>query len=410
MAATRQTRSAAPLIAVLAMAGFVLPAIVSASIVTPAGGAPTSYQAKPTDLPTPKPKPTPTPLITPTPAPTPTATPPRAPTPTPAPTAGPPATPGAPPAPTPAATAAPTNAPASTAVPGSTAIVPGPGSSPEPGATSASPSASSSDPGGAGVGLPTGGPGGDSRSEPFDGWLTDFGAPIGYGVLVLLVALIIGRRRSARAEQAMQPSALPGRPPDLDGLPVARVEPRDRPAVADDEANLPRWLRPSLRAERFGLDLAARRPVPAVRHAAPPPIRTPLAFGRAPANLEDRRLVVALVDLLDQPDEAAGRRLAGLEPGDEVAIMDQADGWVNVLTPTGEAGWLAAPAVAAPLLTASARGAAHSEPPVKPQPTTQQPAVHEPGTAVAGPRPDEPLDLAALLAAGRSHQSPEPGA
>ncbi len=375
------------------MVGFALPAIVAASIVSPAGDAPSGYGAKPTDLPTPRPKPTPTPVATPVPT--------ASPTPTAGPTAGPSATPGSSPAPTPAATPPPTTRPAATAAPGPapTPVAAGPGSSQDAGGAGATPGASATDPGGAGVGLPVGRPASGPTAGPFDGWLTDVGAPIGYGAFVVLVALIIGRRRSARSQGA----AGAQRAPNLDSRPLARVEPRPRPAVADDEADLPRWLRPSLRAERFGLDLAANRPqraLPAVRQLAPPPARAPLAFGGVPADLDDRRLVIASAGLLDQPDEAGGRRLIELERGDEVAIMDREPGWLNVLTPTGEAGWLRETALAA-----NAEDLERSAPPLSwPQGAT--PAVP---FASAAPRPDEPLDLAALLAAGRSPHSPEPG-
>jgi len=392
MEATRRARAAAPLIAVLAMVGFALPAIVAASIVAPAGDAPSGYGAKPTDLPTPRPKPTPTPLATPVPT--------AGPTPTAAPTGGPSATPVPSAAPTPAATPPPTTRPGATANPGpaTTPVAVGPGSSQGAGGAGASPGATATDPGGAGVGLPVGGPGSGSTAGPFDGWLTDIGAPIGYGALVVLVALIIGRRRSARSQGAVAPRA-----PNPDSLPVARVEPRPRPAVADDEADLPRWLRPSLRAERFGLDLAANRPqraLPAVRHLAPPPARAPLAFGGVPADLNDRRLVIASVGLLDQPDDAGGRQLVQLERGDEVAIMDREAGWLNVVTPTGEAGWLQETALAA-----NAEDLERSAPPLS-WPQGAAPGVPFPSAA---PRPDEPVDLAALLAAGRTHQSPELG-
>ncbi|MCI0343846.1 MAG: hypothetical protein L0221_00190 [Chloroflexi bacterium] len=60
---------------------------------------------------------------------------------------------------------------------------------------------------------------------------------------------------------------------DPDVLPAQRIETNVRPIVPDDEVDLPRWLRPSVRAERFGLDLPhLRRSAPA---RTPPPAASP---------------------------------------------------------------------------------------------------------------------------------------
>jgi hypothetical protein len=210
------------------------------------------------------------------------------------------------------------------------------------------------------------------------------------------VAFIIARRRLARQERAALANAPPAvaanaRPAfDRDSLPVQRFEDRTRPEVADDEANRPRWLRPSLRAERFGVEVGQHRTLPA-HMVAPPPARAALAFGGVPNDLDDRRLVQAAgVGLLDQPGADLGRRLTQLERGDEVAIIDRDGDWVNVLTPTGEAGWLPESALAAGGEALGASG---------------QPAGPTEGQTL-GPRaastpPDQPFDLAALLAAGR---------
>jgi len=393
MGATTRTRSAALLIAVLAMAGFVLPALVAASIVPPSTPAPSGYQVKPTDLPTPKPKPTPTPIATPTPAPTPAPTAPPTPAPTRAPTPRPP---------TPAPTAAPTTGPTPTrtpAPPASATNAPDPAATPGAGGSSATATPDVSDvPGGV---LGDGGPGGPERSGGLvptsgsDRWLTDVAVPIGYLVLVLVVALVIARRRLERSERAALAGAAQGRAAlDPDSRPVRRIEPRARPAVADDEENRPRWLRPSLRAERAGLDLGPHRRMPIAR-LAPPPARAPLAFGGVPAELDERRVVRAVgAALLDQPDDATGRRLLELEPGDEVAIIDRDGAWVNALTPTGEAGWL--PETALEVATSADRRATPAAPPIA---GTVAPASSPFASAIP---PEEPLDHATILAAGRA--------
>ncbi|HEX9187991.1 MAG TPA: hypothetical protein VGB87_13010, partial [Vicinamibacteria bacterium] len=107
-----------------------------------------------------------------------------------------------------------------------------------------------------------------------------------------------------------------------------------------------RWLRPSVRAERFGRVESRDRIMPAATWYSPPPARAPLAFGGVPADLDERRTIQATgLGLLDRPDDSTGRRVLDLEPGDEVAILDRDGRWVNVLTPTGIAGWLPAVAV-----------------------------------------------------------------
>ncbi|MEW5992539.1 MAG: hypothetical protein AB1736_14515 [Chloroflexota bacterium] len=257
-----------------------------------------------------------------------------------------------------------------------------------------SPTASS----GAGGVLVDGLPGGPGESgELADGgsvrWLTDIAAPLGYAVLVLGVAFVIARRRLARREQAAlagAAAAVGGRTGlDLDTRPLELPQTPPEHTIPDDEANLPRWLRPSLRAERAGLDLPAARTPPVARHVVAPPARAPLAFGGVPTDLDDRRVVrIAGAALLDRPDEATGQRVLELEPGDEVAILDRENGWLNVLTPTGVAGWLSEAQLP------DATGA------VPPPASRPEPAVGPvPGSPVAAP--DEPLDLAALLAAGR---------
>jgi len=242
--ATR-TRHAALAIALLAMAGLAVPAIVSASIRPPTALEAHDSQAKPSERPTPKAKPTQVPTVPPT------ATP--VPVPTAAPT----------PAPAPARTATPrsTPAPAATA-----ATVPAVPSETPAGQGSASPTAFT-DPGGVIAGLDGEGSG-DAPTSGFGGWPTDVLAPVGYAAAVLLVAFVIARRRLERRDRA----ALVATPPDPDSLPVQRfdLDPSLRPVVADDEENMPRWLRPSVRAERFGIQEPRTRTWPAAFRPANP--------------------------------------------------------------------------------------------------------------------------------------------
>jgi hypothetical protein len=216
----------------------------------------------------------------------------------------------------------------------------------------------------------------------------NLGAPIAYLAMVLLVAFVIARRRLERRERAALPGA--ARPPDLDSLPVRRAATRSQPIAADDEDDRPRWLRSSLRAERFGMDQArGARVMPSALQPAPPR-RTPLTFGGTTADLSDRRLIrSAVVGLLDQPDPV-GRRVAELEQGDEVEILETVELWANVLTPTGLAGWLPIVVLAEPVVAGAG---------------TAPEAGVDVGFGVALDAPptpvDEPLDLAAYLAARR---------
>ena len=224
-------------------------------------------------------------------------------------------------------------------------------------------------------------------------------APIAYLAMVLLVAFVIARRRLERRERAaLTPTAPAG---DPDGLPVRRVERRSEPVVIDDEENMPRWLRPSLRAERFGMDQTRARVLPAALQPIPPR-RAPLAFGGTAADLSDRRVVrSAAVGLLDRPDGAA-RHVAELEHGDEVEILETVEPWTNVLTPTGLAGWLPTVVLMDPATNAAASGveaalAAGLDPRLDPR---LEAPPEESGSPTTSPA-DEPLDLAAYLAARR---------
>ena len=142
------------------------------------------------------------------------------------------------------------------------------------------------------------------------------------------------------------------------------------------------------------------RVMPAALQPAPPR-RTPLTFGGTTADLSDRRLIrSAVVGLLDQPDPV-GRHVAELEHGDEVEILETVEPWANVLTPTGVAGWLPTvvlidPAADAAASRVEAALAAGLDPRLDPM--FEAPS-RDPGNPTSPA--DEPLDLAAYLAARR---------
>jgi hypothetical protein len=117
-----------------------------------------------------------------------------------------------------------------------------------------------------------GGTDGEPGQEPandFAGWATNLAAPLGYAAVVLLVAFVIARRRLERRQRA----AVVAAPSDPDRRAVQRIEPTWRREVPDDEENMPRWLRPSVRAERFGIQQSRTRMLPAALR----PVATPAA-------------------------------------------------------------------------------------------------------------------------------------
>jgi hypothetical protein len=120
------------------------------------------------------------------------------------------------------------------------------------------------------------------------------------------------------------PAGTPSRPPSQ--APV-------RSATEPVESQVPRWLRPSVRAARFESD----------HIKAPRPERARLAFA-APGDAVAERLFVRydLVQLLDRPDEALGIPQGELNAGDEVEVLERDDIWTRVQTPSGRAGWVPA--------------------------------------------------------------------
>ena len=98
----------------------------------------------------------------------------------------------------------------------------------------------------------------------------------------------------------------------------------------DPEAGMPRWLRPSIRAQRQS---GGRGPGPValepVRFAGPPP-----------AGVERRTIGYRLVRVSDGPDDIRTREVGRLDRGDEVEVIGESDGFLQVRTPSGLEGWV----------------------------------------------------------------------
>jgi len=99
---------------------------------------------------------------------------------------------------------------------------------------------------------------------------------------------------------------------------------------ADPEANMPRWRRPSL--------LAARHSDP---YFAAPAYRVPMRFeGDALVEADVRVVRYAVVPVLDRPDEVMGLQLSDLAQGDEVQVLGQSGGFLEVICANGDQGWV----------------------------------------------------------------------
>jgi hypothetical protein len=269
------------------MAGLGVTSAAPISVVVPGASQAAEPAAPPTDKPTPKPKPTPAPTPQPTAAPVRTLAP--APTPTPRPT----------PEPTSAPSPTPDTTPGAVVAPGGA------------GAASGGPVESAVDL------EPAGSPGADGMIVA--AVLT---AASGGGFLLVLAA----RRR--RRPDPLGALAVDGEPAPADGQIDTGVRPV---AVPLDEAHIPRWRRPSLRAERSGAGhvTGARRP--------------PLVFSNPPDQGAERQVLrYDLVTLSEEPDEALGRPLGVLRAGDQVEVLEREPIWARIRTPSGQTGWVLA--------------------------------------------------------------------
>ena len=103
-----------------------------------------------------------------------------------------------------------------------------------------------------------------------------------------------------------------------------RAAPADDPY---DEAHMPRWRRPSLKAARYASGVPGQS--------------WQLAFAAASEAGVERRLVrYDLVRLYDQPDEIRSQQVGELQANDEVEVLDKRAGWLLVRTPIGSEGWV----------------------------------------------------------------------
>ena len=106
-------------------------------------------------------------------------------------------------------------------------------------------------------------------------------------------------------------------------------------AGADDEANnageanLARWLRPTLREQRQSSD----RGMAAVHE--------PARFGASPkAGVERRTIGYRLVRVSDGPDDIRSKEVGRLDRGDEVEVIAEHENFLRVRSPSGLEGWV----------------------------------------------------------------------
>lgn len=277
--------------------------------------------------PTPSPTPTPEPTPRPTPRPTPTPTPRPKPTATPKPTSGPTATPGG---------------------SGSTHGTPKPSKSAAPGSSGsgASPTQPRDDDDGSAPGLGTiDDDGSFGGSGPLDssgsgGWidLSNVGglAPIAAWVSSTLLGLAVFAW-VLRRPQGDQASPLAG------ALSMA-AQARGLGRTADGGAAEAQHA-PGSHASA-DLSLASATVVETAPLASAPRLtamqtRPPLTFAAGPGrDVVRRNITYRLVRVSDAPDDLRSRELFRLDRGDEVEILGQESGFLQVRTPTGIVGWI----------------------------------------------------------------------
>jgi hypothetical protein len=97
-----------------------------------------------------------------------------------------------------------------------------------------------------------------------------------------------------------------------------------------DEANMPRWRRPSVQAGRVG---------PA--RYGPPISRPPLRFQGGPDDgIERAEIQYRFVRVADAPDDVRSVELGRLDRGDEVDVIERRTGFALVRAPDGLEGWV----------------------------------------------------------------------
>jgi hypothetical protein len=295
----------------------------------------------PPPTPTPTAPPTPPPTPAPTPKPTPKPTPPPPPPPTPAPTAPPTPAPTAPPTtpPTPAPTAPLAGQPTAGATPVATQLSTDPGASAAPSeAASANNSPSPSD--GAVAIVPPPGGGSGSGSGGSGGYGSDSG-----GVSPTL---------NPYAPGGAAPVALGGEGgplPFIVGLTAAVVGGLILVAFAGKRRH--RANEPALAAAALAKAVVVTAPPPPL--PVGPPIVKPAPWavttsltGREPsrfaagaaAGTERRTITYRFVRLSDGPDDLRSREVGRLDRGDEVEVLGEHEGMLQVRTPSGLMGWV----------------------------------------------------------------------
>jgi hypothetical protein len=126
-----------------------------------------------------------------------------------------------------------------------------------------------------------------------------------------------------------------------------RNDPDHRPGVEarrvpGEEASVPRWLRKSVREERFWTPPPAPRQAvierPQLSRFAPPPV----------LDAATRQPVHARVALLNVPNEALSTPITQIGRGEDVEILQVAGEWLRVRTAIGDEGWIQSSALGAP--------------------------------------------------------------
>jgi hypothetical protein len=100
-------------------------------------------------------------------------------------------------------------------------------------------------------------------------------------------------------------------------------------AIDPAEANIPRWLRPTLREQRQsdrGYVQVAREPA---RFGSP-----------ARAGVERRTIGYRLVRMTDAPDDVRSREVGRVDRGDQVEVIGEHEGFLQIRTPDGLEGWV----------------------------------------------------------------------
>lgn len=272
--------------------------------------------------PTPTPSPTPTPEPTPRPTPRPTPTPTPRPKPTPKPTSGPTATPGG---------------------SGSTHGTPKPSRSPAPGSggSGAGPTPPRDDDDGSAAVLGTidddGSFGGSSGSGggidlSSVGGLAPIAAWVSSTLLGLAVFAWVLRR-----PQGDQASPLAGA---LSMVAQARGLGRTADGGAAEATDMP--------GSQAGADVSLSSaaivetaPLASATRLTAMQTRPPLTFAAGPGrDVVRRNITYRLVRVSDAPDDLRSRELFRLDRGDEVEILGQESGFLQVRTPTGIVGWI----------------------------------------------------------------------